>query len=518
MSDRRNWEFDREPPESLLICLDYFAQQYPEREAVWDGQTCLTYAALKTAVETFARALEQNGILPGQRVAFLGVPGADYWISFLAVAKARAVWIGLNPKYTSGEMQHVLSDAKPVLIFHSDSLTDRSIDTLVDACVSTNLSVPIPWTDQWAIRQDEIHGLNDPAPELSADLSNQNISLVVYTSGTTGRPKGALITQRNLSENGWWLARRMAFEPQRALANLPINHIGCTGDVCATTLIAGGTLVFMSNFDAAEVISIIAHHKISWLAQVPAQFQLIFNLPSIDEADLSSLKYATWGGAAMPKGLCERVKRAVPDVFTSYGQTECSGTITVSEKNADIDALSDSVGKPVDEKLIRISDASDQSLKPGMAGEIHVRGEHVFAGYLGNSGATQEVITPDGWLRTGDIGIEQTDGNIQLIGRTREMFISGGYNVYPREVEQAIESLPGVELCAVISEKDDLWGETGCAYVQSDSSDVSIEALKAHCEKHLAKYKIPKRFVVRKSLPLLAIGKIDKTALCNVHA
>jgi acyl-CoA synthetase (AMP-forming)/AMP-acid ligase II len=215
----------------------------------------------------------------------------------------------------------------------------------------------------------------------------------------------------------------------------------------------------------------------------------------------------------MPRGLIEQLSAWVPDLFNSYGLTECSGTITISPPGAGLDALAETIGSPVQADRVRIVDAEGQPVPDGTGGEIQIRGPHVFLGYLNNPQATRETFTPDGWLRTGDLGAHDGDGNIRLLGRTREMFKSGGYNVYPREVESVIESLPGVELCAVVGVPDALWGEVGVAFVQADPQVVTPEQLTRHCSEGLARYKLPKRFVVRRALPLLPIGKVDKQAL-----
>jgi fatty-acyl-CoA synthase len=346
----------------------------------------------------------------------------------------------------------------------------------------------------------------------SARMAEQGACLIVYTSGSSGRPKGALITHAGLVENGWWLARRMDFEPSRALANLPINHIGCVGDVCATTLVSGGTLVFMDRFDAQQAVRLLRHRRITWLAQVPAQFQMLVAKGGLQREDLAGLRHLTWGGAPMPRGLIERLAGWVPDLFNSYGLTECSGTITISPRGASLDLLSETVGQPVEASLLRVAD-DERELPAGEQGEIQIRGRHLFCGYLNQPQATAEAFTADGWLRTRDLGLRDEHGNIRLLGRTHDMFKSGGYNVYPREVEGVIESMEGVELCAVLSVPDPLWGEVGLAFVQSNSGAVTREALERHCAGLLARYKIPKRFEMRTSLPLLAVGKIDKQAL-----
>jgi long-chain acyl-CoA synthetase len=506
---------------SLVHYLDRFAAEAPDRVAVIDADERLSYAGLRDAVGRTADALNAMGVKPGDRVAFMGPPGLSFWVSLLGTLRAGACWMGLNPQYTQPELAHLLRDAQPVWTLVSADTPEAAQRELAGGMALADAGVPLlletgptPLGPALVERGRAAKvGAAPAAPVLSAELVRDGVCLIVYTSGTTGKPKGALLTDTGLVENGWWLARRLGFEPHRVLVNLPINHVGCIGDVCATALVLGGTMVFMPRFDAVGAVRALAEHQISWLPQVPAQFQLMLTKGGLDAQALASVQSLAWGGAAMPGSLIEQLQAWVPDLFNSYGLTECSGTITISERGASLDALTHTIGKPVNRDRVRIADAHDRPLPAGEGGEIQICGPHVFKGYLHNPTATQATFTGDGWLRTGDLGRVISDGSIRLLGRTREMFKSGGYNVYPREVETAIEAMPGVELCAVLGVPDVLWGEVGVAFVQADPAEVTEEALAAHCATRLARYKWPKRFVVRAALPLLPVGKVDKQAL-----
>ena len=233
----------------------------------------------------------------------------------------------------------------------------------------------------------------------------------------------------------------------------------------------------------------------------------------LDAGALRGVRHLTWGGAAMPSPLARQLREWVPDVFNSYGLTECSGTITVTAPGASLEELTDTVGRPVAPDRLRIADADGVAVPAGEVGEVQISGPHVFRGYLHRPDATARAFTRDGWLRSGDLGSLDPRGNLHLHGRTHEMFKSGGYNVYPREVETVIESMPGVQLCAVVATPDPLWGEVGTAFVQGDPHSLSPERLREHCHALLARYKVPKNFLVRSALPLLPVGKVDKAAL-----
>jgi acyl-CoA synthetase (AMP-forming)/AMP-acid ligase II len=509
------------PLPSLLHYLDRYAVEAPERLAAIDGDQRLSYATLHDAVNRCCEGLKSLGVTPGDRVAFMGVPGVSFWVSLLGTLRAQACWMGLNPQHTERELGHVLGDARPVLTLVSSDTPEAARHQLARGSAAAQVNAPLALDDGTTplsptlIEQarDAVVSRASSDAATSVELAREGVCLIVYTSGTTGQPKGALLTGAGLVENGWWMARRLGWEPHRVLVNLPVNHVGCIGDVCATALVLGGTMVFMPRFDAGAAVQVLKDHQITWLPQVPAQYQLMLTKGGLDAQALASVRSLAWGGAAMPGSLIQQLQSWVPDMFNSYGLTECSGTITISERGASLDALAQTIGKPVDPARVRIADAQDRSLPAGEGGEIQICGPHVFQGYLHNPAATRATFTADGWLRTGDLGQAGADGNIRLLGRTREMYKSGGYNVYPREVESVIEGLPGVELCAVVGLPDALWGEVGVAFVQGDPATVTVDSLAAHCATQLARYKCPKRFVVRAALPLLPVGKVDKQAL-----
>lgn len=503
---------------SLHETLDHFARLSPHSEAASDAAESVSYAQLQRAVQHFAQRLHALGIRQGDRVAFLGTPGLPFWVSLLGTMRAGAVWLGLNPQYTERELAHVMRDAGPRLCLLGTPGSSAVHAPLQAACAAQGLAPPVACQGGVAGLLEALTALPPTAARedaVSSVMAADGVCLIVYTSGSTGSPKGALLTGPNLVENGWWLARRMGFEPQRCLVSLPVNHIGCIGDLCATVLVAGGTLVFMDKFDPLRAVRFLSEWKITWLAQVPAQFQLMMSKGSLGPTDLRTVKHLLWGGAAMPEPLVRQFVNWVPDVMNSYGLTECSGTITVTERGASVEALTGSIGRAVDARRLRIADEAGHPVAQGNSGEIQICGAHVFRGYLNHADATAQAFTADGWLHTGDLAQAGADGNLSLLGRTREMFKSGGYNVYPREVEAVIESLPGVELCAVIGVPDPLWSEVGLAFVQADPAAITPDGLLQHCARQLARYKCPKRFVVRPQLPLLPIGKVDKQRLLS---
>lgn len=496
--------------------LDHHAAAQPDAEAVVGTDVRLCWRDLANRVDAYACGLLAAGVGPGGRVALLAPPSPDYWLCFLAAARIGAIFVGLNPRHRLAELRHVLTDCTPRLL-----LTRKALDGRDHAGELAALCGELPVPPRLVVLDDSAAflaaGDGLPVGALSAAttrVSPDDIALIVYTSGSTGKPKGAMLRHRGLMTCARVQDRHIGLSCPRLINNLPINHIGCSGDLGCYALVAGGTQVFMENFDPAGLLAIIAAERISLWAQVPTMFQLAVQRPEFSRTDLSSLRVVFWSGAAMPADLVRLFAGLGVRLLTSYGMTETTGSVTWSAPDADIDSLSHTVGRPESSYEFRIADGHGQPCPPGLSGEVQVRGDWLMAGYFNNPDASAAAFTEDGWLHSGDVGLMQADGNVRLVGRMREMFKSGGYNIYPREVELVLEEHPAVAMAAVLGVPDPVWQEVGHAFVRRQPGRAAGEAeLTAFCRDRLANYKIPKRITILDDLPMLPIGKIDKQAL-----
>jgi len=514
--------------EKVADYLHFYTKTSAETDALVIGDTRINYRQLSELVSKYAKALIAAGISKGDRVATLCTPQPDYFITFLACSSIGAVWMGLNPKYQIDEYRYVLKDATPKLIFSYSQIGERSYLDILDTLKKENESL-----EQVVIIGD----LSTESPFISdkqfltagSDVSNETLlrryksidatdpALLVYTSGSTGNPKGALIHQYGLTkvarvQNGYW-----DVDPVRIINFLPVNHLGCLGDISLYCFIAGGTQVFMEDFDPDGFNQLMQDEKITIWGGVPTSVQMSVEHPDFHHYDLSALQMIIWSGAAASEPLIQKLLSICPRLSNSYGQTESVGSICFAGPTDDIDELANSVGAPVPCYEVRIVDERGSKVEVGESGEIQVRGDFIMQGYLNQPEKTAETIDSNGWLKTGDLGLVREDGNVTLVGRLKEMFKSGGYNVYPREIEQVLENFSGVELVAVVSSKDDLFGEVGIAYIQvKEGIKIEPEQLKSWCKSKMVNYKVPKKFVLMDSLPLLPIGKIDKKALSRM--
>jgi len=520
MVENKNYDF-----QSVSEYVYHYARTKPDQDIMVLGDNRISYKDLAGKVDACAKALLAIDVQKGDRVATLCTPSPDFFVLFLATASIGAIWVGLNPKYTLDELSYVVTDAKPKVIFSRTQIGQRDytadLVSLKEACGTTDSIIALDTVDEpfQGITYDTF--LAQSETKISeADLRKRQVSvggrepaLIVYTSGTTGKPKGALLPHCGLISCCELQNKIYACDHMSIINFLPINHIGCVGDISCMTLIAGGTIFFMEKFDPEESLRMMSEENITVWGGVPTTLQMSLNHPNFDQYDLSNLELIMWSGAAAPKELVEGLAKVHPRLGNCYGQTETVGSITFVPPCSDIDLLTNTVGIPPKEYDVRIVDQEGRVVADGESGEIVVRGDFLMTEYWERPEATASTIDADGWLHTGDLGSRRPDGYIRLISRIKEVFKSGGYNVYPREIEQVLEAYPGVAMSAVIPVPDSLFGEVGCAFILAPSGGVDADELKAYCQEHLANYKIPKTFNVQPELPMLPIGKIDKQTL-----
>jgi len=514
------------PPPRLTRISDYlfhWAERRPGALAMALGEQRLTYAEASQQVRALSRALLASGVGKGDRVAMLCTPRPEFWLTFLACADLGAIWLGLNPRYTTRELRYVVDDSRPRLLLALTEWEGRDYRPDLAALAADRPELRLvtlggPTANSTPFRDFATEGAALPDTdrlEAREAVGGRDPALIVYTSGTTGQPKGAMLTHVGLVYCFTTQYLRMAAAPFVGLCNLPINHVGCVGDLCCTPLVGGGAIHFMERVDPAGILRLVAREQITFLGQVPTIFQLLAALPEFPTADLSSLQLVSWGGAAMPRDLIELYRRrTAAKLMVVYGLTEGTGSITYSDVDADVDTLATTIGRPDPLLNVRLVAADGRPCGVGEEGEIQLRHDSVMAGYFNRPEATAEAFTADGHLRTGDVAVRRPDGYLRLVGRLKEMYKSGGYNVYPREIETCLESHPAVAMAAVIGVPDPTFQEVGHAFVLPHPGAAPDPAeLTGWCRARLANYKVPKRITVAGTLPMLPVGKIDKQAL-----
>ncbi|RMG15587.1 MAG: AMP-dependent synthetase [Planctomycetota bacterium] len=456
----------------------------PERVALVDGASGerWTYAELfRRSQHRAAWLRDACGVGPGDRVAWHLGNRLEFFEVLFACARLGAILLPINWRLAPPEVEWILSDARPRVVLDEERLA------------------PVP---------------EGPAPAVRAARVDEGTpALILYTSGTTGRPKGALLTHGSITANS--LNTTIACDlraDDSTVTFTPLFHTGAVNVLSLPLLHRGGKVVLLPRFDPAAVLRCVEEERASILFGVPTTFELLAEDPAFARADLSSVRFALCGGAPCPLGLIHTYAARGVVFRQGYGLTEV-GPNCFSLPPEDAVRKAGTVGRPVMHCEARIVDEQGRDVPPGEVGELWLRGPHVCAGYWENPEATAAALR-DGWWATGDLFCVDEDGYYRVVGRKKEMFISGGENVYPAEVEQAILEHPGVRECAVIGVADLRWGEVGRAYVVPETLDP--EELRGFLDGRLARYKIPKAFVPLRALPRNATGKVVRDALASL--
>ena len=506
--------------------LYWYAEKTPGKEAVGLGKDMQTYADLLGRVEDCARGLIALGIKKGDRVATLSPPHPDYVIIFLATTAIGGIWLGLNPRYTRAELEHVISDAEPSVIFTRSRIDKRrfceELDYIRDKVRSVKRVIVLgndfvrPPDCSY---NDFLHYGDNVGDAALADartaVASRDAAVLVYTSGTTGKPKGAVLHHYGAIRHAYVQMSLRSSGEVRQVNAYPINHIASVIASSVYCLVVGGTAYFLEKFDPEMVLRTIQEKRISTWGGVPVMLQKVLDHPDFSSTDLSSINEIGCSGGMVPKPLLERISREIcPAITTMYALTEAAGAVTAIPSTDNIDLLAESIGKPVDDCEFRLVNERGGEVRQGEPGEILIRGPFIMKEYWRLPEATREAIDNAGWLHTKDVAVERDDGNIVLVGRRSDMYKSGGYNIYPQEIEQVLQAHPSVNLVCVVGVADATYDEVGYAFVTpAPGETIDQQSLFDHCRLYLANYKIPKYVVIEASLPLLANNKPDKRRL-----
>jgi acyl-CoA synthetase (AMP-forming)/AMP-acid ligase II len=491
----------------------------PDAEAAVDGDARITYAQLAARVDAIARALIASGIAPGDRVATMVPPSLEFWLTYLASVSIGAVWMGLNPRYQLPEYQYLLDDAQPRLVFCKAEYEDRPyLRELLDIGAQVETFVALGPTTGRALDFEAFlargAGCDDAAlAARRAAVEPEDIAVIVYTSGTTGKPKGAMLSHRAIMAaclcNLCWMADGL----ESTIEVAPINHVGALNNVCMNVFAYGGRIVFYHRVDLAAIAELTRREKLTFMVGSPTSFAMFAAQGEAGRERLGSYRLLVFGGGATAEALLQPTYEAGVPMFNVYGQTETCGIVTATDAGASPKIMAETFGRPLPGAELRIADAEGNPVPMGEKGEIQVRGPYCMSGYFGRPEATAEAFTADGYLRTGDLGIEHPDGNFSFAGRLKEMFKSGGYNIYPVEIELALCEHPEIGMAAVLPVHHPVFQEVGHAFIEAAPGRVGEQELREFLRSRLANYKIPKTFSFEASLPKLPNMKIDKQAL-----
>ncbi len=501
-------------PRTIPAVLDRIARELPDHNALVTPDRTLTFAGLRDEVRRAAAAMIKLGVTSGERVAIWS-PNTWHWVvACLATHYAGATMVPLNTRYTAAEATDILARTKaPLLVAMGEFLgTDKVTDLDRSALPDLRHVVRVPVEADDGTWDEFVSRGSDAEDRAAADaraaaVSPDDVSDILFTSGTTGRSKGVLCAHRqSLAGSAAWAACGKITSDDRYLCVNPFFHnFGYKAGILACLQI-GATLIPQLTFDAERAMRAVAEHRITVLPGPPTIYQMLLDHPNRSRYDLSSLRFAVTGAATVPVVLIERMQSEldIDIVLTAYGLTESNGFGTMCRADDDAITVATTCGRPI----------ADFELRIGEQDEVLLRGPNVMLGYLDDPEATSAAIDADGWLHTGDIGKLDAAGNLQITDRLKDMYICGGFNVYPAEVEQVLARLDGVLDCAVIGVPDDRLGEVGRAFlVTRPGFGLDEQAVIAYTRQYLANFKAPRSVRFVDTLPRNAGGKVVKPLL-----
>ena len=468
---------------NLSRFIERWAQHAPGRTALHFQGDDLSYAHLWARTERATRGLAGLGVTKGDRIAFLGYNHPDMLVLLFAAARLGALLVPLNWRLTAHEHRLILADCDPKALFFESEFESHAAE--LPSAIRLRLDTALPESE----------------PRVAG--GDQDEVLIVYTSGTTGAPKGAVLTQSALLWNGFnSIHAHDLRQEDRILSSLPMFHVGGLNNQTLPALLAGAAVTLHRRFEAGQWLAEVARRRPTFSLLVPATMQAVIAHPDWAKTDLSSLRMVNTGSMVVPESLIRAFHARKVPIGQIYGATETAPLATVLMAH-DAYARAGSAGKPALHCEVRIVDA-----------EIQVRGPNVMRRYWNNPGASASAFTADGWFRTGDLGRCDKDGFLWIDGRSKDVIISGGDNIHPAELENVLADCDAIAESAVIGVHDPKWGEAACAVIVRKPGALIEEAgVLALFADRLARYKHPRRVVFAESLPKNAMGKVQKFEL-----
>ena len=513
-------------PATIPAALARAVERFGTCEALVDGDVRLSFAQLAGEVDRAACSLIASGVEPGDRIAIWAPNMGEWVIIALAIHRVGAAIVPLNTRFKGAEAGYILRTAGARMLFTvTDFLDTDYVELLGDAGDVPSLSELVVLrgavpngTTAWKSFLDRGTGVDVSDVDARSDaLGPDDLCDILFTSGTTGAPKGAMLghgaTVR--AYTAWSDVVGLRQGDRYLIVNPFFHSFGLKAGILASVL-KGATIIPHAVFDVPSVMRRVAEERVSMLPGPPAIYQTMLDHPNLSDFDMSSLRLSVTGAAAIPVEMIRRMRSelAFETIVTGYGLTETTGIATMCRHDDDPETIATTSGRPIPGVELRVVDDDGHDVATEAPGEIVLRGYNVMKGYFGDPAATAATIDDDGWLRTGDIGLLDEDGNLRITDRKKDMFIVGGFNAYPAEIENMILANPGVGQVAVVGVPDHRLGEVGMAFVvPRPGATVDPDALVAWCRERMANYKAPRYVEIVDALPLNASNKVLKYQL-----
>jgi fatty-acyl-CoA synthase len=514
--------------QSVAGIISSVAGEQPRHPCLILGDRRYSYGQVDAHSDALASALYELGIEKGDRIA-LNLPNwPEFVVSMFAAAKLGATIVPLNPKYTNPELQYMLRHSEAVVCVTAETWEgvdylarfENFLAALPDLQYIVSVGEEDLWYDDRVYQFEDLVSAGEGRSLTPIDGNpEEDIFAILYTSGTMGKPKGVSLTHSNLLTSALASADALELKSDDVVFGLnTLFNVFGLGPGVLGTLAAGATLVLQEDIAPAETLEVVEREKVTVYHGVPTSFILDLHEPTLPERNLKTLRTGIIAGAPVSEDLVTRIKRdLVPEIRIAYGLTETGSTVSITRASDPAGKQVATVGRPVASADVKVLDFDGTPLPVESIGEIAVRGAGVMRGYYRQPGETSQVFTEDGFFLTGDLGMIDEEGYLHVVGRRKEMIIRGGFNVYPREVEDRLHAHPAVLDVAVVGLPHEVLGEVACAcIVLVEGAIVTGEEIKEFCRETLADYKVPDLVRFLDSFPMTGSGKVRRVELARM--
>ncbi|PWA12802.1 long-chain fatty acid--CoA ligase [Pueribacillus theae] len=509
---------------TIQSALSNAVSKTPDKVFLYEGDKQLTFKELDERTDRLAYAFLKEGIKRGDNIGIIALNQFEWLYTFFAAAKIGAGVVALNVRYRESEFEYMINNANVKALVSISSLADFNYSDFFDhfrgniptvrkfIFTGEGFEGSLHFSDLM-VQEIDIEQLN----EAKDKVVEEDTAVIIYTSGTTGRPKGTLITNRSILASA--KAHVGHFEIKSSdlsIGNLPLNHVG--GITCSimVALLSQSSVVLIPMFNPSDVLEAIEKHRATIFGGVPTMYVMLLNSEKRKTTDLTSLRLCVAGGSNVEPELCQRINKEIPNgqLVNLYGLSESSGACVLSRLTDDLSKVQKSIGVPIGDFEAKVVNKERKTVPIGEVGELAIKGACVAKGYYGMEKETKETFGEENWLYTGDLVYTDSEGYLYYKGRKKEMYIQGGYNIYPVEIENILSKHPKVLMAAGFGVPDEFYGEVGRYYiVPTPGEQPTDEELTNYCKQHLADYKIPKQFIFKEDVPLTPAGKIQKSLL-----
>lgn len=511
-------------PRSIPHVVLVGAERTGEKIAVVDGERRVSYQQLADLMRRSAGAFHRAGLSAGERVAIWAPNSLEFIVATLAVQSLGGCIVPLNTRFKGAEVEYIINRSQARFLVVVDRFLGSSYPEVIEKLDLPHLQRTIKLPSTESDCADWASFLTSATPEsiIQADavrdgLTGSEVSDVMFTSGTTGSPKGVMTNHaQNIQVYATWVRMNTLTADDRYLMVYPYFH--CSGYKAGwlSCFIAGATAYPLAHLDVPALAELVRRERITFMPGPPTLFQTLLSAAPEERGDLSSIRVAQTGATSVPPAVIDRMKSEllIQSVMTGYGLTETCGTVTLTAPGDGVEVITRSCGRAIEGIELRVVDADNQPLPIGREGEVCVRGYNVMLGYFNDPQSTAKAIDADGWLHTGDIGLFDEAGYLRLTDRKNDMFIVGGFNCYPAEIEKLMCGNSDYVQVAVIGVPDERMGEVGKAFVvPRQGAKVTPQNVIAWCRENMANYKVPRYVAVVNALPMNSVGKVLKFQL-----